>query len=154
LAVLNGLKAAGFSNVFVVAMHPPHPDDDEFLNAFPGLGTRTSTVCRYKGLRVFNDVLARSAAEVGVRCLNAFDRLTTDGVLTLKFSLDNMHLNRAAARVVISTLLETDALEWLVTHRPVYCFGDEGIADFDNLVYRINAEAVFTCRAEIIEGQT
>jgi hypothetical protein len=94
-----------FGDVYVLAMHPPHPDDDAFLRVFPALQHRTTAAIRYKVLHVFNAVLRSLAADVGVECVNAFDRLTIDGLLDPKFNLDDAHLNRAAARITIETLV-------------------------------------------------
>jgi hypothetical protein len=102
---LKQLSDCGFRDVFVLAMHPTHPDDEAFLKSFPGTGRQTTVAGRYKVLHVFNRLLAAAAAEVGVRCVDPFERLTVDGVLDLRFNLDNAHLNRAAARISIEDLI-------------------------------------------------
>jgi hypothetical protein len=105
LQELKLLRDAGFKDVFVLAMHPPHPDDAAFEASFPGTGRRTTAAGRYKMLHVFNRLLAMSAAEIGVRCIDPFERLTVDGLLDMRFNLDNAHLNRAAARISIECLI-------------------------------------------------
>jgi hypothetical protein len=102
---LSQLRNGGFRDVFVLAMHPPHPDDDVFFSVFPAMGKKTAVTARYKVLHVFNSLLRMQAAEIGIDSIDPFDRLTIDGVLDPKFNLDNAHLNRAAARISIETLI-------------------------------------------------
>ena len=47
------------------------------------------------------------------------------------------------------------SVQWIGHHQPIYCFGDESVLAFDNLACEdLQSGAVYTCRAEVIPGQS
>ena len=101
---LRSLQELGFSRMFVHSMQPP-PVDDEVLQRNDLADTYTA--CRYAGMVLFNYVLAKMCADVGVQFLDVWDAQTQNGVLRSDLAhVDRVHLNERAALITMEHLFD------------------------------------------------
>ena len=101
---LRSLQELGFSRMFR-AFDAAAAVDDEVLQRNDLADTYTA--CRYAGMVLFNYVLAKMCADVGVQFLDVWDAQTQNGVLRSDLAhVDRVHLNERAALITMEHLFD------------------------------------------------
>lgn len=100
---LVALARLGFTNVFLHALPPQTADDAAFarINGFSAPAR-----LRYKATVLFNAVLHEFVRDYPeFRLVDTWDRVTTSGIVDPGFHLDDSHLNRRGAALVVADVV-------------------------------------------------
>ena len=101
-AGLSELRKIGFERLAVAAIPPPMHEDEWQKHQKPG----PSEAMRYAVVRTYNHVLKERAAANGVRFLDYWPFVITNGRRDARFNLDGVHLNLEAAALLMGLVLE------------------------------------------------
>lgn len=111
------LRQQGFTQLMVLGLPPPDPDDQAFA-ADNHYESPAST--RYKAVRIFNALLHEFCQPQHIPFLDIWSMVTRNGLRDPAYHLDSRHLNRQAARLVLQQamgyLTPPQPLEPVYTH--------------------------------------
>lgn len=96
------LKAMGFKQLYLHSVPPPTLDDQRFqqVNQF-----YCSALMRYKSALLFNHLIQKCCQQETIEFIDLWPDVTIDGILSQQFSLDGIHLNKAAAFITVEKVI-------------------------------------------------